>query len=58
MGLPWPFQSVFAGPPKMAAHSASDLLLGAATKVLQIGGSSVPVKSTTALTLGASSEWV
>ena len=42
----------------MAAQSASDLLLGAATKVLQIGGSSVVVKSTTPVTLGASSEWV
>ena len=54
--LPWPFQSVLAGPPNCAAQSASDA--DGVKKVLQIGGSSVPVKSTTALTLGASSECV
>ena len=51
---PWPFQSVFSGPPVSAARSASE----APKRVLQMGGSSRPVKSITRLTLLRSSRWV
>src|SRR5438445_282195 len=51
---PCPFQSVVGGPPNWAARSASDF----PKNVLQRGGLSPFVKSTTALTLGASSECV
>jgi hypothetical protein len=52
---PWPFQSVVTGPPNSAARSSSET----PKAYLQIpGGSSRPVKSTTCLTLGASSLWV
>jgi hypothetical protein len=45
---------VVAGPPNSAARSSSET----PKRVLQIGGSSIPVKSITRLTLGASSLWV
>ena len=51
---PCPFQSVVTGPPNSAARSSSLT----PKLVLQMGGSSMPVKSTTAFTLGASSAWV
>src|SRR5258708_9437186 len=57
---PWPFQSVFSGPPNLAAMSASprpgDLPVNGFRKnVLQIGGFSLTVRSTTLEIRGASS---
>jgi len=51
---PWPYQSVSAGPPNWAARSSSDT----PNRVLHSGGSSRSVRSTTRVTLGASSAWV
>jgi len=51
---PCPYQSVSAGPPNRAARSSSDC----PNSDLHSGGSSNAVRSTTCLTLGASSAWV
>jgi hypothetical protein len=51
---PCPFQSVFSGPPNLAARSASE----APKKVSHTGGFSSPVKSMTALTFEFSPRWV